>query len=254
VDFALGLRVGAEFSSAEMVVARKLGVTDVEISKLCSAIVDALRKGPMSPDEIRDATGKASRSLGPEGAKKGITTTVPLALGHLQSSGNIRRVPVNGRLDQQRYRYALWKPSPLEKFRLSVPESYVELARRYFRWICPATLAEFQWFSGLGVKAAKAAVEPLGLVPVENESERLMFADDRERFASFNVPSKPAYALVSSMDSLFLLRRNLSGLLSTEAAKGEGVRQQGSVRIGQPVGPEQQRDIGSRHDHRAVGI
>ena len=71
VDFALGLRVGAEFSSAEMVVARKLGVTDAEISKLCSDIVDALRKGPMSPDEIRDATGKASRSLGPEGAKKG---------------------------------------------------------------------------------------------------------------------------------------------------------------------------------------
>lgn len=34
----------------------------------------------MSPDEIRDATGNASRTLGPEGARKGLTTTLPLAL------------------------------------------------------------------------------------------------------------------------------------------------------------------------------
>src|SRR5271157_817887 len=215
-----------------MVVARKLGVTDVEISKLCSAIVDALRKGPMSPDEIRDATGKASRSLGPEGAKKGITTTVPLALGHLQWSGNIRRVPVNGRLDQQRYRYPLWKPSPLEKFRLSVPESYVELARRYFRWIGPATLAEFQWFSGLGVKAAKAAIEPLGLVPVEPGSDRVMFPEDRELFAKFKTPKTPSYGLVSCLDSIFLLRRNLSALLTDEAREQTVYSDRGVCKLG----------------------
>ena len=39
--------------------------------------------------------------------------------------------------------------------RFLVAESFTELARRYFRWIGPATLAEFQWFAGLGVKAAK---------------------------------------------------------------------------------------------------
>ena len=111
-DFALGLRVGEEFSTGELVLARKLGVTDKEIAKLCSAVLDVLRKGPLSPDEIREATGSASRSLGPEGAKKGLTTTLPLALGGLQVAGQIRRIPINGRLDQQRYRYALWKPSP----------------------------------------------------------------------------------------------------------------------------------------------
>ena len=73
--------------------------------------------------------------------------------------GQIRRVPSNGRLDQQRYRYALWKPNPLDKFKLTAEESFTEVARQYFRWIGPAMLAEFQWFSGLGVKAAKAAVE-----------------------------------------------------------------------------------------------
>ena len=233
-DFALGLRVGEEFSTGEMHLARKLGVTDTEITKLCSAVLDALRKDPLSPDEIRDRTGSASRSLGPEGAKKGLTTTLPLALGRLQVAGQIRRVPINGRLDQQRYRYAFWKPSPLAKFRLSVAECYTELARRYFRWIGPATLSEFQWFSGLGVKAAKAAVEPLDLVPVETASDRFMFTDDRELFAEFKTPKNPACALVSCMDSIFLLRRNLSALLTAEASKqtvygNKGVCELGSL-------------------------
>ena len=211
-DFALALRIAQEFSGGELVLARKLGVSDAEIDKLCGGVLDSLRKGPLSPDEIREATGKVSRNLGPEGTKKGLTTTLPIALGKLQVLGKIRRVPINGRLDQQRYRYALWKPSPLEKFKLSAEESYTELVRRYFRWIGPATLSEFQWFSALGVKASKAAIESLRLVPVESHSDRLMFADDRDQFAIFETPANPAYALVSSVDSMFLLRRSLTEL------------------------------------------
>src|SRR5580658_6500207 len=77
-DFALGLRVGQPFAGGEMNTARKLGVTDDEIAKLGKAVVAALKKGPMDPDEIRAATGKASRSLGEAGKKKGVTTTLPL--------------------------------------------------------------------------------------------------------------------------------------------------------------------------------
>src|SRR5439155_22618721 len=96
------------------------------------------------------------------------------ALGRLQSAGEIRRVPINGRLDQQRYRYALWKPNPLAKFKSSQEEVYVELARRFFRWIGPATLAEFQGFSALGVKVSKEAVAPLKLVPLADGDGLLM--------------------------------------------------------------------------------
>src|SRR5215469_5035356 len=59
-DFALALRVAQEFSGNEIVLARKLGVTDAEVAKLCDAVLSSLRKAPLSPDEIRDATGKAS--------------------------------------------------------------------------------------------------------------------------------------------------------------------------------------------------
>ena len=56
--------------------------------------------------------------------------------------------------------------SPLAGKHLEDAEVETQLARRYFRWIGPATLPEFQWFSGLGVRAAKAAAEPLHLVPL----------------------------------------------------------------------------------------
>ena len=219
-DFALALKVGQGFNDvSEMRVARKLGVTDREIDKLCAAVVVAVAKRAVTPDEIRESVGGAARSLGDEGKKKGLTTTLPIALGRLQSEGEIRRVPTDGRLDQQRYRYIAWKPNPLAKFKLSQDEALTELARSYFRWIGPATLAEFQGFSGLGVKAAKAAVEPLRLVPAETGSERLLHADDADAFRAMPTPKKAQYALVSSLDSLFQLRRDLSGHLAQADAK-----------------------------------
>src|SRR5438105_10833713 len=73
-DFALGLKVGQAFTGGEMNVARKLGVTDAEVEKLRDAVIKALGKGPLSPEELRDSTGGASRNLGDEGKKKGMIT------------------------------------------------------------------------------------------------------------------------------------------------------------------------------------
>jgi winged helix DNA-binding protein len=217
-DFALALKVGQPFSTADMRTAEKLGVGTKEIDRLCDAVVQAVSKGPLEPDEIRSATGKASRSLGPEGVKRGLATTLPVALARLQAEGLIRRVPTNGRLDQQRYRYAAWRPSPLAKLKLSLDKAHTELARRYFRWIGPATVAEFAAFAGLGAKAGKAAVEPIGLVPMEAGSDRLMFADDREALASFQGPNGACYALVSGLDGIVLHRRDPKSLLDERDA------------------------------------
>ena len=222
-DFALGLRSGEAFGGADLKVAMKLGVTEKEIAKLSEAVLKALAKGPLDPDGIREAVGPAARSLGPEGVKKGISSTLPLALGGLQVRGDIRRIPTTGRLDQQRYRYTVWKPNPLAKYKPSAEETYTELARHDFRWIGPATLAEFQWFSGLGVKAAKVAIEPVKLEPVE--SERMMLREDRDEFESFKAPRSPHYSLVSSVDSIFLLRRNVTDLVDAadkDRRLGEG--------------------------------
>jgi hypothetical protein len=205
-DFPLALAVGRPFSEDELRVARRLGVTDKEIDKLCSAVLKALGGGPLDPDALRKKIGDAARNLGPEGVKKGLTTTLPVALGLLQAAGEIRRVPVNGRLDQQRYKYAVWKCAPGGDF--------TDLARHYFSWIGPAAIAEFQVFAGLGVKAAKAAVEPLQLVEVS--AGLFLLPNDREEFLKFQAPKRTQYSLVSSLDGIASLRGDWKGLLAAE--------------------------------------
>jgi hypothetical protein len=216
-DFALALKVGQEFGSkTEFATARKLGVTDAEIAKLRAAVLKALDSEPLEPDAVRSKVGTAARNLGPEGVKKGLTTTLPLALGLLQTEGEIRRVPVNGRIDQQRYKYQVWKPNPMGKWKLDSEASYTELARHYFRWIGAAAISEFQWFSGLGVKAAKEATEPLKLVPVHEGL--MMLPEDRDVFDKFQIPKKPHYVLTGILDNISYLRRNTSSLIAPDDA------------------------------------
>ena len=212
-DFALALKVGQQFNLGDRRLALKLGVTEKEIMSLNKAVLKSLAKGALSPEEIRAASGDASRSLGDEGKKKGMTTTLPLSLGELQSSGAIRRVPMNGRLDQQRYLYTLWQPNPLKNDSLTYEAAYTELAKRFFMWIGPATLSQFQWFSGLGVKAGSSAIEPLKLVPIEKGSDWLILEEDFEAFIKHKPPVKPQIVLVSSLDAIHALRRDVRGLL-----------------------------------------
>ena len=230
-DFALALRAGEPFEGAEMKTALKLGVTEKEIAKLCGAVLKALEKEPLDPDGIREAVGSASRSLGEEGKKKGLTTTLPLALGKLQAAGDIRRVSTNGRLDQQRYQYALWRPNPLAKFKMPPEEINIELARRFFSWTGPATLVEFQAFLGSTVKAAKAAMEALKIETVEGDW--LMLPADRDAFESFKIPKQAQYVLVSSIDGLSLFRRDLKALIDpadwNREAYGRGATKVGAL-------------------------
>jgi hypothetical protein len=231
-DFALGLTVGRRFGGSDWKTAEKLGVSRKEIDKLCEAVVAALEKGPLDPEGLRGAVGKAVRNLGAEGQKKGLTSTLPVALGELQLAGEIRRVPSNGRLDQQRYRYSVWRPNPLSTVELSEEEAFTELARRFFTWTGPATIAEFQWFSGLGVKAAKAAVEQLNLEQTDSDEGKWMFPADHAELRSFQTPREPRYALISPIDSLLLLRRDLKGALDPRDAERELYVEKGTKALG----------------------
>lgn len=191
-DFALGLMAGQSFSAkAELRTALSLGVTEEEIGKLRHAVANALKKGALDPEALREAAGSAVRSLGEAGKKKGLTTTLPVALGLMQSEGEIRRVPMNGRLDQQRYKYTLWQPNALAEWKLTEEQSFAKLADRFFEWDESATIDDFRAFSGLGVKAAKAA------------------AGERKAAPELATPvsKKPQYALVGSIDNAVVGQR-----------------------------------------------
>lgn len=207
VHFGLGLRVGEGAPEAELRTLEKLGVRRKEVDQLCDAVVDALPpKGSLDPAKLKEKLGDAVRNLGEEGRKRGASTTLPAALGLLQAQGGIRRVPTNGRLDQQRYSYARWSRPPFDG------DPAKELARLYFDWIGPAALAHFRWFSGFSAATAKAALPPL----TEVEEHYLPRALVNE-FEAYRVPQKPVYNLVAGIDALILLRRDHHALIDVDA-------------------------------------
>jgi len=133
-------------------------------------------------------------------------------LGLRQAEGKSCRVAANGRIDQQRHSYVLWSPNPLERFALSDAECPTELADRYISWIGPATLAECQAFSGMSLKACRAAVAALDLIAVAAESPQRMHRSDLEQLNMFKIPKDPHDALVSRLDKISLLRLDVRGL------------------------------------------
>src|SRR2546429_305386 len=161
-DFALALQVGRGAAEAEVATAAKLGVPREEIDDLCDAVLEAVAGGPLDPNGLKAKLGDAVRNLGDAGKKKGIATTLPVALGLLQASGRLRRIPVDGRLDQQRYSYARWE-SPASKH--TDEEAGRELIRRYLGWTGGASIAHLRWFTAFGAKDVRSAVAALD--PVE---------------------------------------------------------------------------------------
>src|SRR6478736_1037259 len=143
-DFAWALQLGRDAAESAFKVVGRLGVDRGEITLLEEQVLHTLAEaeGPMDPRQLRDELGDSVRNLGEEGKKKGATTTLPTALGILQSDGRIRRVPATGRLDQQRYGYELWNLQPSS---LADDEVQAELIRRYLSWTGGATLKQSQW-------------------------------------------------------------------------------------------------------------
>jgi len=167
----LAARLRLEAYRAMVGAAQAADVSDLEkeIEKLCEAVLKALTKGPMDPDGIRAATGNASRSLGEEGKKKGLSTTFR------SRSANSRPAVKSGAClstaDSISSGISTRSGSPI-RCRASRGRSWMPTGR----WRagsfagCPATLGEFQWFSALGVRVSKDVVEPLALVPAEPSS------------------------------------------------------------------------------------
>jgi hypothetical protein len=206
--FGLALQVGRRAAEGELGTLARLGVARAEIDKLCETVLAVVGADPLDPTQLKDVLGDAVRSLGEEGRKRGQSTTLPAALGLLQAAGEIRRVPVNGRLDQQRYGYVRWSAP---RTGLTDEAARAELARLYFRWIGPADLANFRWFSAFSVAAAKAAVADLGLVDV---GDGLLLPPDLvDQYEAFRTPKRPGYALLAGTDALVLLRRDHRSLL-----------------------------------------
>jgi hypothetical protein len=207
--FALGLQVGRGAAEGSVKVLAKLGVERAELDRLAAAVLDLLDGGEaLDPAALKARLGDAVRNLGEAGRRRGESTTLPATLGLLQAAGDIRRVPVNGRLDQQRYAYVRWN-RPVTG--LDDAAARVEFARLYFDWTGPATVGHFRWFSAFSVAVSKAALGELDLVDV---GEGLLLpAHLVDEYKAYEPPASPTYNLLAGIDALILLRRDHAALL-----------------------------------------
>ncbi|WP_442543775.1 DNA glycosylase AlkZ-like family protein [Arthrobacter sp. KN11-1C] len=222
-DFAWGLQVGRDAAVAPFKVLARLGVERGEITLLEEQVLHTLMESsdPMDPKQLKDELGESVRSLGEEGKKKGASTTLPTALGLLQADGRIRRVPVNGRLDQQRYAYTSWALPPST---LDDDAARARLIERYLSWTGGATFKQSQWLTGFTVAQSKAALTAVGAVEVTTAAgEPLwMLPDDVEHLSAFKAPQEEQIQLLAGTDSLVLLRRNSADMLA-EGDRGRKV-------------------------------
>lgn len=220
-DFDWALKLGRDAAETTFKVLGRLGVDRGEIALLEEQVVRALAEasGPMDPRQLKEQLGDSVRNLGEDGKKKGASTTLPTALGILQAHGRIRRVPANGRLDQQRYAYELWNlgPSPLDD-----DAARAELVRSYLGWTGGATFKQSQWFTGFSVAQGKAALVAVDAVEIHTAVATAgggtlwMLPDDVGRLAAFEEPAGEQIQLLAGSDSLMLLRRNAADLLAED--------------------------------------
>lgn len=228
-DFGWALRLGKDAAEAVRVLGR-LGVDRGEIELLEEQVLHVLADAGvlLDPRQLREELGGSVRSLGEEGKRKGASTTLPTVLVILQAKGRIRRVPINGRLDQQRCGYELWN---LPATSLADDEVRAELIRRYLGWTGGATLKQSQWFTGFTVARTRAALEAAGAVEVATAAAAAsagnalwMLPDDVERLAVFEAPAGEQIQLLAGTDSLVLLRRNAADLLAADGPAGAGTK------------------------------
>ena len=213
--FRLGLAAGRNFgSNSDLALAKRLGVTDEEIAILREGIGSALKSGALDPQALKLTLGDKVRNLGEEGKKKGLATTLPLAIGQLQSEGVVRRKPQNGRFETQRYDYELWSPALTNL--PSDENCALELGRLYFKWIGAASLKDFREFTGFSAKIVKLVSETLGLVEFESQSDLLCLPEANQEYREFQTPHKTQFQLLGSLDSMLLLRPNNAFWLGEE--------------------------------------
>jgi hypothetical protein len=151
----------------------KAGIRPGELDAVGVAVVDTLkREGPLTTDALRKAVPPSVvRSLGDQGKKIGISSTLPPALRRLEFAGKIERTLEGGRLDSERYIWRAAAKSPFDG--VSLPDDpialWAELATIFFRAAGTGTVRDFSEWAGIGLRDAARAAEKAKLIPVAVE-------------------------------------------------------------------------------------
>jgi hypothetical protein len=208
-DVPISLRVAGLLSrSRDERDQEKAGIRPGEVEEVAKAALETLRgRGPLTTDALRKALPAGTvRSLGEQGKKVGVSSPLPGALRRLEFEGLVERTLENRRLDSERYLWRAAAVSPFEGVRLPDDpiDLYAGMARIFFHAAGLATQKDFAGWIGIAQRDARAAIERLGLLPVEVEGSGDLhyLPEDRRDLLE---ASGDAVALLSFEDNLIHL-------------------------------------------------
>ncbi len=208
----------------------KLGVDEAEQQEVAKAIVQALQGGPRNTHDLRKAIPDGViRSLGDAGKKIGLSSTLPPVVRLMEWDGRLRRLPADGRLDSEKYLWALPERLWWDEDVLVDDQAQADaLLEHYLRWAAPASLDAFLAWAKVTKTRAKKALANKGCVQVSVDGHEAWVLPDQ---VDDPVPEPTGVPwLLGALDNLITLRSSV-GALVDEGFHGVEVPSMGSRKV-----------------------
>lgn len=186
---------------------RELGITDQVAKKGHHIIEQALLKTPcLSRDELINCLNQ-----------HGIPTHGDNRASHIFMLAELAGLICSGPLKGNKSTYALLSRRASASEPLIRNQALSMLALRYFRSHGPATLPDFIWWSGLGIKDAQAAVQMNGskLTAITSGAKQYWLAANH--IPTTRMP--PAAFLLPAFDEMIISYKDRSALLAADHHK-----------------------------------
>ncbi len=187
----------------------KAGIRPGEIEAVASAVLEALKDGPLSTQAIRKQLPDGCiRSLGDAGKKVGISSPLPPALRHLEFAGSIERLLENGRLDTERYLWRAVEGTAPAELAAEPADVHRHMAEIYLNTAGFGDRKGFAAWSGLGQKDAAQALEGIDTFSLSVEgidSPQIALSEHRDVLET--PPSAEAVAFLPFEDNLIAMRQ-----------------------------------------------
>lgn len=139
-------------------------------------------------------------------------------LSHLLAEAELDAVICSGSGGEKKHTYALLDERAPNAKTLPRDEALAELARRYFRSHGPATLADFIWWSGLGIKDAKQAWEATKPLFTEETAGENVYRFD----PGLSAPARTQTYLLPAFDEFLIAYKDRSASMPVEH-KGKAI-------------------------------
>jgi len=178
---------------------QQMPVTDAEMEKLKTAVLQILKDGRQTSEQLHKAVpANLVKDFGPDLKRIGFINSLTLALNLLKEEGRITKIQTQRRLDSTDYSFILLSDllPEVDPFEMRSHEAWTRLAVQYFKAESPARAKDYAWWAGINVtdaiKGIDEAKPKLVTIAVEGTKDEYLIPEtDIEEFYKFNAEDSP---------------------------------------------------------------